>query len=283
MGEAARKRMAGAANPSQALFAKLGVDTSNPGFYDSDTFLKEERSNPRLLEEYAAFVDLRVRSPEETMRVRDVVQRTAAFLFQRLSEDGRKGACVDASIALSRMLERRGVWNYIVKGALTLTFAPDTGLGDLHLAPIMMNGNPAVAGHAWICAPPFRVVDITAAFQPYPPSYERLITSPIIEESLSPVTPTVEDLFDPDLVAEFLRRERRLPTLRDTTANDPDLMSKTRRFGAGSVTLGKVTFRYIACGIGAPDEPLERLSTLNLSGKYPRDLYEELLQSERNT
>ena len=40
-----------------AQFESLGIDYSNPGFYDDPNFLRQEKKDPRFLEKYALYVE----------------------------------------------------------------------------------------------------------------------------------------------------------------------------------------------------------------------------------
>jgi hypothetical protein len=106
------------------------------------------------LEAYADFVEGRDYTEEYLASAEKCIERTVEFLFGRLASDGRKGACIDASCVLSRFLERQGIWNYMVKGGLTVVFPPKSGLARTYFSPIMAKENPAVAGHVWVSRRP---------------------------------------------------------------------------------------------------------------------------------
>ena len=52
------------------------------------------------------------------------------------SAEGRLGACIDLSMVLSRILDAEGIWNYVVKGSLTLTFPRSVQPGPIYFWPI---------------------------------------------------------------------------------------------------------------------------------------------------
>lgn len=231
-----------------------------------------------MLEAYADFVEDREYGDEYLSSAKAAIERTARFLFERLVADGRKGACVDASCVLSRFLERQGVWNYVVKGALTIVFPPGANLKPRHFCPIMATGNPAVAGHAWVCAPPFRVVDLTVALQPYEHGEEHYLGDMLLEEAGVPVSVTAADLFDPN-PAYHLRYGRPFPSLDDAKRECPALFKRIDRYGALEVTRGQTCLRYFATAISASDTPLETARNLQLSGKWPIDLWQDFESS----
>lgn len=254
---------------------RLGIDTSTPGFYDDPVFMQAEQRDPTMLEAYADFVS-EMRLPETYLaEARDRVQKTTAFLHEKLVADGRKGACVDASMVLSRFLERQQVWNYIATGALTLEFPPNSGIKRKHFSPIMLRGNPAVAGHVWVVAPPFKVVDLTVSMQPYEYGEEKYLSGVLLAETGESIEIEAISLYDTDVIDDFVARRGAPPTLRDVRAYDPMLLNRIARYGPVGVTVGEVRLKYVPCAISAPDSPLEDARNLCLSGKYPGDLWRE--------
>ncbi|AUX46390.1 uncharacterized protein SOCE26_078960 [Sorangium cellulosum] len=261
-------------------FRLLGIDFSKPGFYDSPQFRAAEANDGAFLEKYAAYVENRLVLPDEAARVRSIVPKTAQFLFDALVQDGRLAACVDASQVLSRFLEAQGVWNYIVKGALTVSFAPDTGLSPVHMAPIMMKGNRAVTGHAWVCAPPYRVVDVTVALQPYSDAQRAVLGNFFICEEAPPrANVEANDLFDAECVAFYKQQRGSAPTIRDLLEFSPNILNQVQRFGVFSIEHGPVRLKYVGTSTTAPDLPLEEMACLSLSGRRPIEAYHDLQQA----
>jgi hypothetical protein len=107
-----------------------GVDCNNPGFYDHPNFLKVEAQFPEFLNNYARFVQQRHYDDDYLERARREIPVIARVLYEELLRDGRQGACVDMSGVLSRILEREGLWNFAVKGSLTVSFPRGSGMGD---------------------------------------------------------------------------------------------------------------------------------------------------------
>src|SRR5882762_6732324 len=153
-------------NEIEREFRKHGIDYSRPGFYDTAAFKAVEREHPAFLMAYAEYVDSLVFPEEYTTRAKYCATDAASFMFSELVKDGRKGACIDASGVLQRVLDREGVWNYVVEGALRVQFPDYSGIRDLHFWPLVHPDNPARTGHAWLRVPPFRVIDITLPVQP---------------------------------------------------------------------------------------------------------------------
>ena len=263
-------------SPGAALQA-LGVDTSKPGFYDDPNFLKAERQNPELLELYGAFIQAQKFDRNYLQRAERVIRSAVEFLHERLNSENQLGRCVDASIVLMRFLERQGIWSYAAKGALTIFFDKSTRVSTCYFAPIMMPGNPAVAGHVWLHAPPFAIADFAVQLQPYRGNERKHLPPYVLAMQTTPCKHTSSDLMEPEAVQDFWLKRGRPPTLDDIETQIPGISDAVRRLGAGEVRYGKAVMRYVATGVSAPQEPLEEWRNLKVTGKYPVELYEEFI------
>jgi hypothetical protein len=265
--------------------ARLNLDKSRPGFYDDPAFIAAERDDPTLLEAYAGYVESLPISEQYAERVRATVAKTASFLSARLKEDGRLGACIDMSTAVSRFLERQGVWNYMVTGAVTVSFPTSSRLPSRHFWP--MGSGPstpgAAAAHAWVRAPPFGVVDLTLASQPYADGEERFLPEVVIAENVPGATIELSDLVDPELRANLTRQLRRSPRLDDIRSLHPGLLERIRTLGAREIRHDGTTIRYVACAVTAPDASMEEAKNLILSGKDSIELWREFESSGLST
>lgn len=266
-----------------ARLARLKLDTSRPGFYDDPSFLAAERSDPTLLEAYAAFVEKRRVDARYADYARARVRETSTFLLRELKADGRKGACVDLSQALSRFLERQGVWNYIVSGAVTISFPSSSGLPDKHFWPIG-NGPSvpgAVAAHAWVRVPPFAVVDLTLSMQPYTRGEERFLPDAIIAENPPTGSADLSDLLDPEARTDLRHHLGRTPRLDDVRLINAGLLDRIRAFGVWDIVNDGTGVRYVCCAVTAPDGPMETATSLCLRGRYMMDLWREYESATR--
>lgn len=241
--------------------AALNLDTSRPGFYDDPSFIAAEARDPRLLEAYAAHVDGLQHDEGYVRYARARVRETTAFLVDRLWADPRRGACVDVSLVLGRFLERQGVWNYGVRGAVAISFPPKS-----RLAPYHMRRYGDVPGHVWLRAPPFRIVDLTIALQDYSNGEERHLQKYIIEENVRAEAPRVSDLLDD---ADRL-------ALRSSLGREPRVTDvSTFATKAWTVRRAEVEIRYTPNGVTALDGTLEAARNLQFSGKYPGELWSD--------
>jgi len=254
--------------------ALLPLDKSKPGFYDEPAFLAAEQNDKTLLDAYAGYIDGLALDEVYLNRARHCVQRSAKFLHQWLIRDGRKGACIDMSQMLSRFLEQQGVWNYIVKGATALYPAPHTRLEPKFHWLYDSNGDPnATASHAWLCAPPFRIVDLTLGMQQNSGNEDRYLGEPILAEHASRDAARLEEVFDPAIRAAYQRQLGRPISMKDLSEIDPALLEKLNRRGSWQVDLADVSVRYIAVAVTAPDQPFEKARGWSMCGKFGWDLW----------
>jgi hypothetical protein len=248
-----------------------GIDFSKPGFYDDPAFLLMETQEPSLLEIYADYIESIDWSEEYIAHARQTILSLTAFMHHRLREDGRLGACIDTSLALSRMLEREGVWNYPVKGATSLVFEAQSGLARRSFEAILTSANEAKTGHVWLCAPPFRVVDVTIKHQQYYDHASDLIPTIILAENPERSSVELWELVESPAIDEFEKEHARQPTLDDY----PDVMESIRKFGSYRIYTPAVNLNYIFIGVFPSDGPLEQETDLCLSGKHRAKLYDE--------
>ncbi|MFZ0420843.1 MAG: hypothetical protein WAM04_22270 [Candidatus Sulfotelmatobacter sp.] len=258
-------------------FGELGIDFANPGFCDTPAFQGAERQNPRLLIKYAQYINTLILTPEYLERSRGVVRDTADFLYGELVADGRRGACIDISGTLLRFLERQGIWAYFVGGGLRVQFPARSGIGTRWFWPLMHGENPALMGHAWVCAPPFKVIDLSFSTQPYQAREQRYLNGYVLIEECEqpPEETTLTDLMEPEVRAELRAAFRRPPNMDDLPQVAPGLREFIADFPSCKTTKDQVRLKYIPVNISAPDLPLERMTNLQLRGRYPLQLYRE--------
>lgn len=257
--------------------SQLKIDTTSPGFYDDPKFVEAERSDPSLLEAYAEFVRGRAFGHEYAAAARVQVESVTSFLSDRLRRDGRKGACIDMSCTVSRFLERLGVWNYIVIGSVTIEFPSDSKLKPRHFWSIGSgpSAQGARAAHAWVCAPPYSIIDLTLAMQPYTSGEENYLPKCVTEEHAIKATAIFSDIVDPEARASVRRVLGREPTISDLERLSAGLPERVRTLGAFEIYHNSTKVRYVACGVSAPDAPMELAENIRLSGKRMIELWQD--------
>lgn len=266
----------------EEFFRKAGIDFSKPGFYDEPTFTEIEKTYPLFLEIYADYIDSMSFSSDYLKKAKSITLEIAQFVYDKLLLDSLKGACLDVCGIISRFLEKEGIWNYIIKGGLTIGFDSNTGLTTTYCAPIMTDDNPAVLGHAWIVAPPFRVVDVAFSRQHYTCGEDKYLKGFITEENVNEGILQVEDLIDTDAIKLYVEQHRRLPTIQDIEMLFPGLLLSIKKYGIFEVKLPQATLKYISCGVSFIDAPLEEVKNIELCGKSPFELHKEFLVTKLN-
>ncbi len=248
-------------------FTGLGIDYSRPGFFDHPAFIQAEKKDNRFLEKYALYVQKRQYTDSYLAQAEERTRAAAHFLHETLKKDGRLGACIDASLTVSRFLEKEGVWNCILHGA-TAVHVP--GLPPRFYWPIRHPNNPAKTGHMWICAPPFRVVDITISLQPYPPQYLPHLPDIVLARQTTETSFALDELVEMEARVGFHRFCGRPYSVHDV---EPAMFEVARQFGAFWTATAGTRFKYIPTAVTAPDGRLEDIKGFCPSVPNPADLY----------
>lgn len=260
------------------LLKRLGVDTSSPGFYDDPKFVAQEQNDPTFLDSYASFVRHVSRTAEYDAEAGRRIRDVCDFLYEELATDGRLGACVDISMGVSRFLERLGVWNYCAKGGITIEFDESVGRPSICLAPVGGRQEKA-AGHAWVVAPPFEVVDVSVRLQPYRHEIGEFLPLYVMAKQVRATSATVADWVDPDDLNAFVLSKGRMPTMSDLKGlMGSQLVEWSRRYGIHYVDEPPVHIKYMTCGVSAPSAPFEEMSCLRLNGKDTVALWTQFVE-----
>lgn len=261
------------ASPFRALsdhFASLGIPTKEPGFYNHRSFVRVEQSMPDFLNNYARFVQKQPYAAEYLTRARDEVPVAAAALHSELVADGRMGACVDAAGVLSKCLEREGIWNFVVKGSLTLKFPPEAEVDDRYFWSV--DEGTFTAGHAWVYAPPFSIVDVAVGQQDYDEEERPWLPDTVIVEEPERATARVQDIISPLVFAQLSRA--RIPLGEMLGAIDPIMPKFLETFPAAAVAHQKgAILKYVPVAVSAPDGELEDLIGLSSNGPSGIEIY----------
>lgn len=257
-------------------FRTLGVDQLQPGFYDHPAFIKAEMSNPKLLEDYAAYVVSRHMPQSYIERTRSIVVRLMTIIDEATAKAPR-GSCRDSAAVLSRILDRLGIWNFTVQGSFNIEVE---GLGEEGRRFLWfddeLDPGAGTRGHQWVVAPPFRILDAAVKWQGWEPEVLKAIGSPLAVENTNPTSIRVSDVFPENMQyeafilhglteAELLAHYR--PDVTEIYATVPPQL----------IERGKVRFRYIPVGITASEEPLEQIAGETLK---PMEIWNRHIQPE---
>jgi hypothetical protein len=257
-------------------FDDLAIPIASPGFYDHPKFVQKEKQQDDYLNLYASFVNKRTFDSEYLSHAREIIPRISNLLYHELVADGRQGACIDISMVLSRILENEGIWNYIVKGALRINLPTECNVPDLFLWPI--DKGEFQAGHAWLIAPPFGVVDISLKSQPYPYDVIEYLPDTIHVNDFDYPRVDEDELFSPEAQAFFKRKGITKDLLVAQVL--PYLNPFWTVFPPVEFSMAQVRLKYIPTGISASEDPLEEIKSLQLSGKTGIEIYLDIIKPQ---
>jgi hypothetical protein len=259
--------------PVLEAFTKRGLNVETPGFYDAPAFKQFVAQEDEAMSAYARYVLDKPHSPEYLASAERIVRTVSAALHEELVRDGRLGACIDLSMGMSRMLERLGVWNFVVNGAVTTIYPVETGLPNGYYWPI--HKGEAQAGHAWVCAPPFAVVDMTIGLQPDTNQTSRHAPEFVFEKKRGPFPVYIEDLCGEDMRQELAGHG--LPwSLEGLCTLLPRLKPFLETFPGTLHSHGALT-EYIPVSILEPAGDLDNLPDLCLNGRFGPQIWEETI------
>jgi hypothetical protein len=254
-------------------FKELNIDYSKIGFYDSPEFKAVENSDPTFLEFYAQYVLEKQYSNEYFNKAEIEIPFITKILNEELKKDGRLGACFDMSLALCRILEKEGYWNFVVKGSLTIEFPNNFKLTPLHIRAIDF-GN-FQSGHTWIIAPPFTIVDSSLRQQSFKEGEENYIPDIICSKSKTTASIQIFDIISPKF-SRYLEKYGIKKNKLEYCKPDFNRFIKTFK-PIKYLNDNGLIFKYFPTGITLPAEPLENVKSLNLNGKYSLAIYNEII------
>ena len=253
----------------QRDFLGRGIPIETPGFYDHPAFIAQEGKDPKYLNNYARFVHQRPRSVEYDAHVKRVVPIVANIYHNQLKKNGRLGACVDISALISRALEREGVWNFIVKGSLTITFPPASGIDPRYFWSV--DTNKFTAAHAWVAAPPLFVVDVAVRLQPYAGNEASHLPEVVCEEAGVLAKATLNDVVAP--IVRMRLSARGVPESKQLQDASPATPAFIATFPTRLVEVQGTKLKYVPVATTAPDLPFEKMRSMSFGGRSGYDVY----------
>lgn len=255
------------------LFANRDISTDVPAFYNHTAFVAAETKDPSFLELYAAWVRLRPRDAAYDEHVRRVVPRMAELIANEIARDGQLGVCIDASMMMTKMLEEEGVWCYAAKGALSIA-APSLG-EPTHFWTI---DDEAVAGHVWVVAPPFEIIDVALQGQLYQRGEAALLPKTVVLEEAERITAEAHEYASVSVLEREFRRRGPLPTDIHFRLS-PGLARPASYFPSWEVRYGDTTLRYACGGVTVSDGPtLHAIRSRKWNGLLAGELYDQIIR-----
>jgi hypothetical protein len=259
----------------EAFFKSLDINITEPGFYDDPNFISVERHNVSILKNYAKFVRSRDYDNEYLAESERKIKIITSILHGELVRDGRLGACIDMTAVLSRILDLEGIWNYPQSGSMTITFPPEKKMPSRHFWTI--EDGPFVAAHAWLSAPPFKIIDLTLKQQPYRHNETAFLPDMILQKDTSNEKIELLDLVETNILRQMylIHRNKSLPILKRIDKNLPTF---TKTFKPDVFSIDGIKFKYTPIGISFSELPLEKTTSLKLNGRYGQEIYNTLIK-----
>ena len=279
MGESKRKKnsISSSLRRLEEMFQLHGVKTSEFGFYDQPVFLGQEAVDSDYVSNYAKWVMFRTLSKAYKSHAQSIVPKLTELISNALAEDHWEGSCVVASALITRMLDRLKVWSFGIVGSATFSVRRPPLWRGLHT--VDHKDLPGAAlGHAWVCAPPFVIVDASAKLQRWGNDPIRAyIPGIILDENGYRTRPKVEDVVSSTIRHEYAIREGRVyPNLHRRL--EPGLHGFSRIFPCTQATIGPLAIKYIPTAIGQSDVPLEEINSAGEIGRTGRELWEQIVR-----
>ena len=258
-----------------ADFKASGIDPDRFGFYDQPAFLARESADPAYLARYAEWVLTRPMSPEYDAHVRVTVPKLARLLATAFAAYDSHGRCIAAYSMMTRMLDRLHVWSFGIFGSVVIE-APALGLRRA-IQTIAFSGDPlGIVGHAWVCAPPFLIVDCSLALQHWDSAIAPLVPDVILADATAPkVHARVEDCINDNVRALFAQAEG-WHDLNLHQRLDPRLQGFLRTFPARDVTAPNLRMRFVPVVIRQPAEMLAQIE-LDDEGRSGRTIWNSIV------
>lgn len=219
------------------------------------------------LDNYARFVDWQPYTPAYLETAEQVIYVVAAEMQLALQLEGTRAGYNETPFVMSRILEREGIWNYVVSGSLSLAFPPGSGFAPYSFSSLGTKGQShGERGYKWVCAPPFHVVDITIQAQEHPCPVNHLLPKSVLEKDTQPAPGEAVEMLAPAAIDELRRTglsleeglDRFAPSFRSRFAPD---------FPAQTFVRGGVSFRYVPTAVITSDASLEQFNGFVTKGR----------------
>lgn len=253
----------------ERAYKNRSIDFANPGFADSEAFLRVEREDARFLETYARYVESRTYDDAYLADARQKIDVVAEAVRSSVARDGRLGACVDASGMVARMLDRLKIWNYVAKATLTIAFNGE-GLQPQYFW--VLDAGSFSASHAIVVAPPFTVVDVTIKQQSYPPSKREMLPEIVLSEDFEPTTWAAEDLANPQIREALRARRIKFETFLRRT--HPQILDVMGVLPPRLVRSPNATLKYVPVAVAGFTAQLEGMTGYKPCGRTALEIFE---------
>ncbi len=249
----------------EELLTQKKIPFDTVGFYDHENFIKEERKDPEFLEIYAAYVNKRNYSEQYLTQAEQIIQQVSNIFSDSMETIGRLGACVDVSTAISRVLDRLGVWNCVIKGCLTICYPSKANLPNSYFWAF--DRRSFEAPHAWVYAPPFNVVDLTVKHQKFDKNHSDYLPNCLLAKTQAKAVPQVADIYNHQMMQTVAMHE--------INKHFNEVTNLQKYIYSTEHVIDGVTFKYIPLAIGASECPLEKTQNIKFEGLYPYEFFKK--------
>jgi len=250
-------------------FSKHHIDFSCPGFCDSPEFLSVEQKHPKILEDYARYIDTQKYSEAYIHNARKKIEVVSSVVRQAVEIDGRLGACVDASGIIGRMLDELGVWNYVPKVTLTVEFPAVSNISTRYFW--VLDEGEFTASHAVVVAPPFGLIDVTIKHQHYSSGEKNYLPELVLCDKYRMDKWEPEDIANGEL-RQYLRNKK-IGFKHFLKINFPHLLNVMNNFPAKSITMGGTKIKYVTVAIGGFQDKLPDITGYKPCGRTALDWF----------
>jgi hypothetical protein len=260
----------------ESEFHKKGIPTDTPDFYNHPNFIKEEQKDPSYLIKFAKFVAEKPYSDEYLEKAETIITEVAQILSKQLLDNGRQGACIDVSGILARILEHKGIWCACIKGSCTIEF-PKKSNEETTYYWSADHGEHS-AGHAWVFAPPFSIVDITLKQQPYTGAKKSYIPEIILAKDAAKASSTIEDIISPDV--RMLMRAQGIPKDLMLQYGAPEMKFIQEALPAQLIEINETKFKFSPIAAHAFIESFSDMKNMKFNELYPYEMYKKFIKDK---
>ena len=259
----------------QEDFAQAGIATDSPGFYEDFQFIRRENKDPTYLDNYARFVQWQPYRSAYLEHAEEVLHIVVAEMQLALQFGVTQAAYDEAPLVISRILEREGIWSFVVHGAFSVVFPAGLGFEPHSFWAIDADtGSKKPSGYTWLFAPPFDVIDLSIQTQDFPRPCGHLLPKIIMEKNTETTVGDPTEILSPAAIDEMQKAglpleeglDRFAPGFRDRFAPD---------FPAHAFTRDDVQFKFIPTKIVTTEDSLEQFKGFVSKGRKAMQVYEQ--------
>ncbi|NOI65116.1 hypothetical protein [Vibrio sp. 99-8-1] len=257
-------------------FENKGIPLDRVDLFDHPNFLRAEQQDASYLVKFAQFVAEQPYSVDYLAKAEKIIEDVCAILSSELIENGRKGACADIAGILSRILELKGVWSCPIKGSSTINFPEGSNEETTYFWSV--DSSSAFAGHAWVFAPPFAIIDITLKQQPYSGDKKKYIPEIILVKDANKSHSNVEDIISPE--ARLYMQMQGIPKRKSLDFAASQLKPVQTSIPACNVLIEGTDIKYSPVAIFATDSGLPSMTNMQFKGKSPYEMYKHKIEQQ---